>query len=60
MSRCVEAGLVKRKQSQSDRRQVEVHLLAAGRRKLRKLATQHADPLSELAEVVRMASTTRS
>ncbi|AVQ85349.1 MULTISPECIES: MarR family winged helix-turn-helix transcriptional regulator [unclassified Variovorax] len=56
VSRCEEAGLVKRKPSLVDRRQVEVHLLAAGRKKLARLAAQHADQLSELAEVVRLAS----
>lgn len=56
VSRCEEAGLVKRKTSTSDRRQVEVHLLAAGRKKLAHLATQHADQLVELAAAVRLAS----
>ncbi|AMM26897.1 MarR family winged helix-turn-helix transcriptional regulator [Variovorax sp. PAMC 28711] len=55
-SRCEEAGLVRRKTSASDRRQVEVHLLAAGRKKLARLAIQHADQLSELAEAVRLAT----
>ncbi len=58
VTRCEEAGLVRRKPSLVDRRQVEVHLLAAGRRKLERLATQHADQLSELAEAVRLASRT--
>jgi DNA-binding MarR family transcriptional regulator len=56
VSRCEEAGLVKRKTSTVDRRQVEVHLLAAGRKKLARLAVQHTDELSELAEAVRLAS----
>ena len=56
VSRCEEAGLVKRKTSKVDRRQVEVHLLAAGRRKLATLATQHADQLDALALAVRLAS----
>jgi DNA-binding MarR family transcriptional regulator len=56
VSRCEEAGLVKRKASKVDRRQVEVHLLAAGRRKLGVLATQHAEQLDALAEAVRLAS----
>ncbi len=56
VSRCEEAGLVRRKTSTVDRRQVEVHLLAAGRKKLARLATQHADQLVELAEAVRLAS----
>lgn len=56
VSRCEEAGLVKRMISKVDRRQVEVHLLAAGRKKLGRLATQHADQLVELAEAVRLAN----
>lgn len=56
VSRCEEAGLVKRKASAVDRRQVEVHLLAAGRKKLARLAIQHADELSKLASAVRSAS----
>lgn len=56
VSRCEEAGLVKRKASAIDRRQVEVHLLAAGRRKLARLAIQHADQLAELEEAVGLAS----
>lgn len=52
VSRCEEAGLVRRKPSSIDRRQVEVHLLAAGRRKLEKLAAVHADHLAALADVV--------
>ncbi|RZL67270.1 MAG: MarR family transcriptional regulator [Variovorax sp.] len=56
VSRCEEAGLVKRKTSEVDRRQVEVHLLAAGRKKLTRLAIQHADQLTALADAVRLAS----
>lgn len=56
VSRCEEAGLVKRKASAVDRRQVEVHLLAAGRKKLARLAVLHADHLSDLAEAVGLAS----
>ncbi|MFM9425527.1 DNA-binding MarR family transcriptional regulator [Variovorax sp. GrIS 2.14] len=58
VSRCEEAGLVRRKASAVDRRQVEVHLLAAGRKKLARLATQHADQLSELAIAVGLANRT--
>jgi len=56
VSRCEEAGLVRRQPSQTDRRQVEVHLLPAGRRKLVQLATEHAEPLQQLGEAVRLAS----
>ncbi|RKT13576.1 MarR family transcriptional regulator [Paraburkholderia sp. RAU2J] len=41
VSRCEAAGLVKRKPSAQDRRQVEVHLLAKGERCLAKLALLH-------------------
>ncbi len=60
VSRCEEAGLVKRKASAVDRRQVEVHLLAPGRKKLARLAVQHADKLSDLAAAVRSASRVRN
>jgi DNA-binding MarR family transcriptional regulator len=56
VSRCEEAGLVKRQPSNVDRRLVEVHLMALGRKKLARLASQHAQQLSELAEAVRIAS----
>ncbi len=59
VSRCEEAGLVVRKPSAIDRRQVEVHLLPAGRKKLARLATEHAGQLATLAEVVRLASSLR-
>lgn len=58
VSRCEEAGLVKRRPSSVDRRQVEVHLLAAGRRKLERLAELHAGQVAALAEVVALASHT--
>lgn len=57
VSRCEESGLVRRKDSAKDRRQVEVHLLPRGRRMLDKLATQHLDELSHLAQAVRIANT---
>ncbi len=59
VSRCEEGGLVQRKPSQIDRRQVEVHLLPAGRKKLARLAALHADQLADLAEVLRLASKTQ-
>lgn len=55
VSRCEEAGLVKRRSSTSDRRQVEVHLTAAGRKKLEVLAGELAEHVAELAEVVAFA-----
>lgn len=56
VTRCEEAGLVQRRPSKVDRRQVEVHLRAAGRRKLDRLAIQHSDQLLDLAVAVRQAS----
>lgn len=56
VSRCEEAGLVKRKPSTTDRRQVEIHLLATGRRKLERLALLHKSQVADLAEVVALAS----
>jgi DNA-binding MarR family transcriptional regulator len=56
VSRCEEAGLVKRKPSSTDRRQVEVHLLPAGRKKLERLAALHKDQVVKLAEVVALVN----
>ncbi len=56
VTRCEEAGLVQRKPSEQDRRQVEVHLLPAGRRKLARLAAQHSTQLSSLVDAVTLAS----
>jgi DNA-binding MarR family transcriptional regulator len=56
VSRCEEAGLVRRKPSSTDRRQVEVHLLAAGRKKLERLAALHKDQVAHLAEVVALVN----
>lgn len=59
VSRCEEAGLVERRPSTLDRRQVEVHLLPAGREKLEALATEFSEHVSELAEVVAFARKSR-
>ena len=59
VSRCEEAGLVERRPSVIDRRQVEVHLLPAGRRKLEALASEFAEHVAELADVVTFARRTR-
>lgn len=56
VSRCEEAGLVRRKPSTTDRRQVEIHLLATGRKKLERLAVLHEDRVAYLAEVVALAT----
>lgn len=55
ISRCEEAGLVERRASVVDRRQVEVHLLPAGRMKLDALASEFAEHVAEVADVVAFA-----
>ena len=54
VTRCEEAGLVRRHHSKDDRRNVEVHLLAKGRRMLEALATQHHEQLHDMTEVLRI------
>ena len=51
VTRCEERDLVERRQSAADRRQVEVHLLVAGERMLKKLAQLHRTELRSLAKV---------
>ncbi|HET8747369.1 MAG TPA: MarR family transcriptional regulator [Ramlibacter sp.] len=55
VTRCEEAGLVRRKENQEDRRLVEVHLTAKGRRCVEKLAALHFAELGNLAEVIEAA-----
>lgn len=55
VSRCEDLGLVRRKPGRQDRRQVEVHLLAKGRRHINALAVQHQEPLLILAEAIEAA-----
>jgi DNA-binding MarR family transcriptional regulator len=59
VTRCEEAGLVERRTSAADRRQVEVHLLPDGREKLARLAALHAGQLTTLNEAVRIAARIR-
>jgi DNA-binding MarR family transcriptional regulator len=51
ITRCEEAGLVKRCQSDKDRREIEVHLLKAGERLLVKLASLHRAELKSIRGV---------
>ena len=51
ISRCEEHRLVERRQSEVDRRQVEVHLLPAGERVLAHLAELHRAELQSLGSV---------
>ncbi|TCV89029.1 MarR family winged helix-turn-helix transcriptional regulator [Sulfurirhabdus autotrophica] len=48
ISRCEKLGLVKRKQSKADRREVEVHLTPKGDEIVAKLARMHKDELLKL------------
>jgi DNA-binding MarR family transcriptional regulator len=52
VTRCEEAGLVVRRQNAADKRLVEVHLTAKGRRTLRDIATLHRRQIDELSAVI--------
>lgn len=56
VSRCETAGLVKRKRSLEDARQVEVHLTAKGDRLLNAVAATQAGELTALATYIRSAA----
>lgn len=58
LSRCEEAGLVTRRKSMVDRRQVEVHLTRAGARHLEHLAALHHAELKSLQDTFRVARIT--
>jgi DNA-binding MarR family transcriptional regulator len=51
VTRCEEHGFVERRQGTADRRQVEIHLLAAGEKILRQLAELHRAELQSLGGV---------
>jgi DNA-binding MarR family transcriptional regulator len=55
VTRCEEAGLVRRQENKQDRRLVEVHLTAKGRRCVERLAAQHQAELGALAAVIEAA-----
>jgi DNA-binding MarR family transcriptional regulator len=55
VTRCEEAGLVRRRENQDDRRLVEVHLTAKGRRCVERLAALHRAELGKLADVIEAA-----
>jgi DNA-binding MarR family transcriptional regulator len=52
VSRCEEAGLVRRQPHAADGRLVEVHLTPKGRRLVERLAAQHQAQLGALAAVI--------
>src|SRR5512139_1512620 len=54
VSRCEKLGLVHRQVGRSDRREVEVHLSASGKRLLNTLAAQHRDELLRLQGIFRV------
>lgn len=56
VSRCENAGLVKRKDNAEDGRIVEVHLTALGQKGLQQVAARHASELAELAKIIEEAS----
>jgi DNA-binding MarR family transcriptional regulator len=55
VSRCEEAGLVRRQSNPDDGRLVEVHLTAKGRRCVERLAAEHQAQLAVLGPVVEAA-----
>lgn len=55
VSRCEEAGLVRRQDNAADGRLVEVHLTARGRKLIGVLAAQHQAQLGALAAVIEAA-----
>lgn len=56
VTRCEAAGLVARSPGEDDRRQVRVHLTAAGERCLARLAEQHRIELASLSHVFQVAN----
>ncbi|WP_047249958.1 MarR family winged helix-turn-helix transcriptional regulator [Chromobacterium subtsugae] len=58
LTRCEELGLVARRKSEHDRRQVEVHLTAAGEGHLARLAARHEAELRSLRDVFRVSRIT--
>lgn len=54
VSRCVKNGLVTRKQSKIDRREVEIHLTAKGAALIEQLARMHRDELIKLQGIFKV------
>lgn len=55
ISRCERLGLVERRQSCVDRRQVEVHLLPGGAERLGRMAARHRGELRSLSAAFQLA-----
>lgn len=58
LTRCEDLKLVERRRSDIDRRQVEVHLLPEGERRLKRLASMHEAELDSLKNVFQVAQIT--
>ena len=58
VTRCEEAGLIERKRSESDRRQIEIHLLPSGELLLQRLAQRHRAELDSLRGTFEVANIT--
>lgn len=58
ITRCERLGLVERRQSVVDRRQMEVHLLPAGAAHLERLAALHEAELQSLSDTFRVSRIT--
>lgn len=58
LTRCEELKLLRRRRSEEDRRQVEVHLLRKGEQSLARLAARHEAELRSLKKTFRVANIT--
>lgn len=54
VQRCERAGLVRKRRSASDARRVEIHLTAAARRLVERIASKHVGELKRLGEAFRV------
>jgi len=58
LTRCEEAKLIQRQKSETDRREVEIHLLKAGAERLERLAALHEAELRSLRATFQVAEIT--
>lgn len=54
IDRCEQLGLVERRPGREDRRQIEVHLLAEGAKRVAQIAERHQPELRQLQEEIRL------
>lgn len=59
VSRCEAAGLVERRRSEDDRREVQIHLTAAGQRVLQRIARTQTEELTSLVKSLSLGPGTR-